>query len=97
MKLTSYQDVVLAPVISEKAYNQHPHKKFTFKVHPKATKVQIREAIEHMFPGVKVGQVNTVHVRGKFKNRGRTVGKLPDWKKAVVTVKEGEIDLFEQV
>lgn len=95
--LKSNQDIILAPVISEKAYQQQELNKYGFRVHPRANKVQIRRAIEQMFPGAKVASVNTSKVKGKTRRRGRVVGRTPDWKKAIVTLREGEIDLFEKV
>lgn len=96
-KLQYDQDIILAPVISEKAYDQQELNKYRFRVHSEANKVQIRKAIERMFPGAKVAKVNTSKVRGKTRRRGRVIGKNPDWKKATITLREGEIDLFEQV
>lgn len=95
--LRSNQDIILAPVISEKAYDQQEQKKFRFRVHRDANKVQIRQAIEQMFPGAKVAKVNTSYVRGKVRTRGRIQGKTSDWKKATITLRAGDIDLFEQV
>ena len=69
--------------------------KYTFAVDIKATKPQIREAVEQAF-NVTVERVNTMRVVGKKRRMGRYEGKRPDWKKAIVTVKEGEsIELFE--
>jgi large subunit ribosomal protein L23 len=69
--------------------------KYTFEVDLKATKPQIREAVEQIF-NVDVEKVNTMRVRGKKRRMGRSEGKRPDWKKAIVTVKEGQrIELFE--
>ena len=71
--------------------------KFIFEVHPDANKHEIRQAIEHYF-GVKVTDVRTMNVRGKVKRLGRFSGKRADWKKAIVTLAEGDsIDLFDQV
>jgi large subunit ribosomal protein L23 len=95
--LRTNQDVILAPVISEKAYDQQQQKKFRFRVHPTANKVQIRKAIEQMFPGAKVAKVNTSYVPGKKRLRGRIEGRTPGWKKATITLRAGDIDLFEQV
>lgn len=71
--------------------------KFIFEVHPDANKHEIRRAIEHYF-GVKVLAVRTMNVVGKTKRLGRFEGKRADWKKAIVTLAEGDsIDLFDQV
>lgn len=97
MNLRTYHDVILSPVISEKSYDEQELKKFRFRVHKSATKVQIREAIEHMFPGAKVASVNTQNVKGRTARRGRLFRKWPSWKKATITLREGVIDIFEQV
>jgi large subunit ribosomal protein L23 len=71
--------------------------KYTFVVDLGATKPQIREAVEQIFD-VKVEKVNTMRVTGKVRRMGRNEGKRPDWKKAIVTVKEGDrIELFEGI
>ncbi|MBK8014171.1 MAG: 50S ribosomal protein L23 [Deltaproteobacteria bacterium] len=65
-----------------------------FEVPVDANKVQIKKAIQHVF-NVEVSSVKTMIVRGKLKRRGKTVGKRPNWKKAIVTLKAGfEIDFF---
>jgi len=69
-------------------------KKYTFQVDIRANKHQIRRAVEELFPKVKVAKVNTSHVHGKAKRqRTMSAGRKSDWKKAVVTLKEGEIEL----
>jgi large subunit ribosomal protein L23 len=71
--------------------------KFIFEVHPDANKHEVRQAVEHYF-GVKVLDVRTMNVVGKVKRLGRFQGKRADWKKAIVTLAEGDsIDLFDQV
>lgn len=97
----SYQEIVLKPLLTEKSTNGLSFNKYTFKVHEDANKIQIRQAIEKLFK-VKVIKVNTVMMRGKSRRRlGRYVTKNPDWKKAVVTVREGDkikiegVELFE--
>ncbi|MGH7540057.1 MAG: 50S ribosomal protein L23 [Gemmatimonadota bacterium] len=70
--------------------------KYTFEVASDATKVEIRHAIEAMFD-VRVRSVRTVNVSGKQRRMGRHVGRRPDWKKAIVEVAEGTIDVFEGV
>ncbi len=92
-----YYDVLIKPVITEKSMNLMGEKKYTFFVHPEATKVQIREAVEKMFEGTKVAKVNTLNVPGKKKRRGMIVGKTAAQKKAVVTLTEEskEIEFFE--
>ena len=69
-------------------------KKYTFQVDIRANKHQIRRAVEELFPKVKVAKVNTLTVHGKTKRQRTTsAGRTSDWKKAVVTLKEGEIEL----
>ena len=71
--------------------------KYTFVVDLRATKPQIREAVERAF-NVEVEKVNTMRVRGKVRRMGRYEGKRPDWKKAIVTVKDGQsIELFDGI
>lgn len=85
---TAY-DVLLAPVLSEKAYAGFAQGKYTFWVHPRATKTEIKNAVEEAFK-VKVVGVNTLKVRGKKKRLGRYLGRRPDRKKAIVQVATGQ-------
>jgi len=79
----------------DKAQEVRPQ--FVFEVSRGATKIEIKQAVEKMFE-VHVSSVNTLNVRGKDRRVGRSVGKRSDWKKAVVTLGEGEtIDVFEGV
>jgi large subunit ribosomal protein L23 len=88
-------EVLLAPVVSEKSYGQLPDRKYSFRVHQDAHKTQIRQAVEQSF-NVKVEEVNVVKVRPKPKRRGTIRGTKPGWKKAIVTLKPGEsIEIFE--
>lgn len=89
----SYYDVLLKPVITEKSMEAMAEKKYTFKVHPEATKVQIRESVEKMFDGAKVARVNTMNQAGKAKRRGATTGKTAKYKKAIVTLTEESKDI----
>ncbi len=82
-------DIILRPVITEKSMEQHVYNKYTFYVDLKANKVEIRNAVEELFK-VHVTNVTTVRVMGKTRRRGRVYGKCPDFKKAYVTIKEGE-------
>ena len=96
MKLA--QDIILAPVITEKSMTvARDLKKFTFKVAKDANKVEIAKAIETVFAGTKVKSVNTMHVRGQERRTGRFTGYTPSWKKAVVTLTEDSkgIEFFE--
>jgi large subunit ribosomal protein L23 len=87
--------VLLAPVVSEKSYSLITDRKYTFKVHEDAHKTQIRQAVEELFE-VKVESVNIVKVQSKPKRRGFVKGRRPGWKKAIVELKEGhEIEIFE--
>ncbi|MCM1272965.1 MAG: 50S ribosomal protein L23 [Clostridium sp.] len=92
-----YYDVILKPVLTEKSMNIMAEKKYTFYVHPDATKTQVKEAVEKMFDGVKVAKVNTMNIAGKTKRRGTTYGKTAKRKKAIVqlTAESNDIQLFE--
>ena len=88
-------EVLLAPVVSEKSYSLIADRKYSFRVHPKAHKTQVRQAVEELF-GVKVERVNISQVKAKPKRRGLIRGTKPGWKKAVVQVREGDtIEIFE--
>lgn len=89
--------VIERPLVTEKSVAAAEQGKYTFKVHPDANKIEIREAIEQIYPNVHVTKVNTVTVRGKTYRLGRVKrGKRPDWKKAIVTLRPGErIEVFE--
>jgi large subunit ribosomal protein L23 len=91
------RDVIVAPVVSEKSYALMEAGVYTFKVHPSASKPEIRDAVQSIF-GVKVSKVNTLNRPGKRKRNRRTFtyGKRPDTKRAIVTLVQGEsIDLFQ--
>ena len=79
------EEIIIAPVVTEKSNNGLQDGKYTFKVNKKATKVDIANAVEKLFE-VKVLKVNTMNVKGKEKRVGVHVGKTSDWKKAVVTI-----------
>jgi large subunit ribosomal protein L23 len=81
--------VVQRPLISEKSYAAMATGKYLFRVHPKATKTEIALAVADAFK-VEVVAVNTMHVRGKERRRGKTHGFQSNWKKAVVTLAEGQ-------
>jgi large subunit ribosomal protein L23 len=88
-------EVLLAPVVSEKSYSLIADRKYSFRVHPKAHKTQVRQAVEELFH-VKVERVNISLVKAKPKRRGLIRGTKPGWKKAVVQVREGDtIEIFE--
>ena len=89
-------ETVVRPLITEKTSAAFQDRgEYTFEVHPDASKPQIRQAIEDLF-GVKVTDVWTSNQRGKEKRMGRTVGRRPSWKKAIVKLREGDtIEIFE--
>jgi large subunit ribosomal protein L23 len=87
--------VIVRPVISEKSYALLAANKYTFRVHERANKTQVRQAVEDIF-GVRVIGVRTAWVKPKPKRRGWTSGQRRRWKKAVVTLHpEDTIELFE--
>ncbi len=87
--------VLLAPVVSEKSYELIDQRKYAFRVHPDAHKTQVRQAVEELFD-VRVQGVNIVTVQPKPKRRGLIRGQKPGWKKAIVQLREGEsIEIFE--
>ena len=92
-----YYDVILKPVVTEKSMTAMAEKKYTFYVHPEATKSQIKEAVEKMFEGTKVAKVNTMNLDGKKKRRGMVYGKTAKRKKAIVQLTEdsADIQIFE--
>lgn len=79
------EEIIVAPIVTEKSNDQLQEGKYTFKVNKKATKVEIAKAVETLFE-VKVLKVNTMNVNGKKKRVGYHVGKTSDWKKAIVTI-----------
>jgi large subunit ribosomal protein L23 len=88
-------EVLIAPVVSEKSYSHLPERKYTFRVHQDAHKTQVRQAVEQMWD-VKVERVNMITVQAKPKRRGLSKGIKPGWKKAVVQLREGDtIEIFE--
>jgi large subunit ribosomal protein L23 len=88
-------EILLAPVVSEKSYSLINDRKYSFRVHKDAHKTQIRQAVEQLFE-VHVERVNIVKVQAKPKRRGFHRGTRPGWKKAIVQVREGEtIEIFE--
>jgi large subunit ribosomal protein L23 len=90
------RSLIIKPVVSEASYNRLDENVYTFVVHPDATKIQIRQAIEEIFE-VKVLKVNTLNRKGKRKRNRKTgqVGKRPDTKRAMVTLAaDDKIELF---
>jgi large subunit ribosomal protein L23 len=90
------QDIVIAPIITERSMSAIADKKYTFKVATDANKVEIAAAVAKLF-GVEVAKVNTMNVRGHKRRMGRYVGTTAAWKKAVVTLTEKSktIDFFD--
>jgi large subunit ribosomal protein L23 len=89
-------EVLLAPVVSEKSYAQiEGSNTYSFRIHPDAHKTQVRQAVEELFE-VKVVSVNISKVQPKPKRRGAVRGTRQGWKKAIVQVREGdEIQIFQ--
>lgn len=95
--MTAY-DIIIEPILSEKSYDGIPAKKYTFKVAKTATKSQVKAAVEKIF-GVKVEKVNTSNYDGKVKRMGRSEGRRPAYKKAIVTLTKDSkaIEFFESL
>lgn len=93
--------VIIKPVITEKLSKLQEENKYTFEVVKKATKPEIKKAVESVYPGVKVAKVNTAIMpskpKGRYTRSGYQAGRTKVWKKAIVTIKEGEIDFFEEI
>ncbi len=87
------RDVIIAPVVSEKSYGQLDEGKYTFLVDPRSNKLEIKQAIETIFD-VKVASINTANRTGKRKRTRFGWGARKNTKRAIVTLKEGSIDLF---
>jgi large subunit ribosomal protein L23 len=87
------RDILLAPVVSEKSYGLLEEGKYTFLVDPRANKTEIKIAVEAVF-GVKVSSVNTLNRTGKTRRTRTGTGKRKDTKRAIVTLREGTIDIF---
>jgi large subunit ribosomal protein L23 len=94
--MPALHQVVVRPVVTEKSSAAYQNRKeYAFEVHPEANKHQIRDALEKLF-GVTVTAVRTMQMRRHEVTRGRTRGTTPRWKKAIVTLKEGDsIAVFE--
>jgi large subunit ribosomal protein L23 len=93
--MREYRDIIIRPVVTEKTMNLLADNKYTFIVDRKANKTEIKNAIESIF-NVKVEKVYTMNVKGKPKRMGRSVGRTPNRKKAIVALKPGQkIPLFE--
>ena len=95
--MKSAYDIIKRPVLTEKSYEDMASKKYTFEVAVDANKTEIKAALEEIFEGVKVESVNTMRTQGKMKRQGRTQGRTPEVKKAIVTLKQDSkgIEFFE--
>ena len=101
--MTDPRQILIRPLLTEKTVALAGQRKYAFQVLSRATKVQIRQAVEALFPGARVAQVNTMMVRGKRRRlggygrrrMGRNEGRTSSWKKAIVTLREGTIPAFE--
>ena len=95
--MKSAYDIIIKPVLTEKSYDAMADKKYTFQVAINANKTEIKYAVEYIFEGVKVESVNTMRTQGKMKRQGRTQGRTPEVKKAIVTLKKDSkgIEFFE--
>jgi large subunit ribosomal protein L23 len=97
------RDIVIRPILTEKSVALTALSKYAFEVTAQANKVEIRQAIEQLFPGARVARVNTMMVLGKRRRMGgygrrragRAEGRTATWKKAIVTLREGTIPAFE--
>ncbi|MGB3258758.1 MAG: 50S ribosomal protein L23 [Ornithinimicrobium sp.] len=87
------RDVLISPVVSEKSYALLDQGKYTFVVDPRSNKSEVKRAVESIF-GVKVESVHTLNRRGKTRRTRFGTGKRKDTKRAIVTLKEGTIDIF---
>jgi len=93
--MPTLHQTIVRPVITEKTSAAYQERgEYCFEVHPTANKQEIKQAIERLF-AVKVNGVWTSNVRGKTRRVGRTSGRRPNWKKAIVTLSQGSIDIFE--
>ncbi len=88
-------DLIIAPLVTEKSNGLIGRQQYVFKVRPDAEKIEIGRAIEELFK-VKVKSVNVMNYAGKSKRAGRTMkmGRRADWKKAIVTLSEGTIEII---
>ena len=83
------EQIILEHVVTEKALAERALSRYVFKVHPQATKISITQSIQQMFK-VKVKDVNTTMVRAKRRVVGRSIGRTAHWKKAYVTLEQGQ-------
>ncbi len=96
--MKSAHDIIIRPVLTEKSYDNMASKTYTFIVDKKASKTEVRQAVEEIF-GVKVDSVNTVNNLGKMKRQGLHQGRRPSTKKAYVKLKKDSkgIEFFDSI
>ena len=89
-------EIIYGPLVTERSYSLYQQGRYTFRVAKDATKPEIARALEDQYEaqGIRVGSVNTIHVRGKVRRTGQrgVVGRTSSWKKAVVTLKAGRLE-----
>jgi large subunit ribosomal protein L23 len=95
MTTRAASEIVIGPVITERTYQLYTQGRYTFRVSPTASKTEIKKALEEQYDaqGIKVHEINTITMRGKKRRSMRRVGSIghtPDWKKAIVTLGEGQ-------
>jgi large subunit ribosomal protein L23 len=95
MTTRAASEIVIGPVITERTYQLYTQGRYTFRVSPTASKTEIKKALEEQYDaqGIKVREINTITMRGKKRRSTRRVGSIghtPDWKKAIVTLGEGQ-------
>lgn len=96
MATRAASEIVIGPVITERTYQLYTHGRYTFRVSAAASKTEIKKALEEQYEaqGIKVRDINTVSMRGKkrgsYRRLGGKVGRTTDWKKAIVTLGEGQ-------
>ncbi len=90
-------DIILRPVLTEKGYDGIAEKRYIFEVAIDANKIEIKKALETVFPSIKIARVNTLRTMGKIKRQGAHAGRTPEIKKAYVVLAEDSkpIEFFE--
>ena len=94
--MTAYE-IIKRPIVTEQSMDQMADRKYTFEVNPSANKIEIKKALETVFPSIKVARVNTLRTLGKMKRQGMHQGRTREIKKAYVTLTEDSkpIEFFE--
>ena len=97
MTTRAASEIVIGPLVTERTYQLYTQGRYTFRVSARASKTEIKKALEEQYESqnIEVKKINTVHMRGKVRRSFRrigsgTAGKTPDWKKAIVTLGEGQ-------